>query len=66
MESPSETCSIPDTNIHIGAWVLAGNVSRLYTWEAVGAYIGDTSGRALHGDETRMLHGGRAGSSVRA
>jgi len=29
----------PCTNIHIGAWILSGNVSRLgYTWEAVGAY----------------------------
>ena len=29
------------TSIHVGAWVLAGNVSRLgYTWEAVGAYDG--------------------------
>jgi soluble lytic murein transglycosylase-like protein len=29
----------PCTNVHIGAWVLAGNIARYgYTWQAVGAY----------------------------
>jgi len=29
----------PCTNIHVGAWVLAGEVRRFgYTWHAIGAY----------------------------
>ncbi len=29
----------PCTSIHIGAWILAGNIQRLgYTWDAIGAY----------------------------
>lgn len=29
----------PCTNVHVGAWVLAGNIVRYgYTWRAVGAY----------------------------
>lgn len=29
----------PCTNVHIGAWVLAGNIARYgHTWRAVGAY----------------------------
>jgi soluble lytic murein transglycosylase-like protein len=29
----------PCTNVHVGAWVMAGNIQRLgWNWDAIGAY----------------------------
>ena len=52
----------PCTSIHVGAWILAGNVQRLgYTWEAVGAYnaANPTLRRAYAERVSRQLDAGR-------
>jgi soluble lytic murein transglycosylase-like protein len=57
------------TSIHVGAWILAGNVSRLgYTWEAVGAYNARSASlrRAYAHRVHRALMAGSQGPGVDA